>query len=55
MAKAAAISFREFRMRYHTEAACREELFRQRFPEGFVCPKKEWTRPQTCDRMKQRR
>ena len=39
MARAAAISFKEFRMRYHTEAACREELFRQRFPEGFVCPK----------------
>ena len=39
MARAAAISFKEFRMRYHTEAACREELFRQRFPEGFVCLK----------------
>ena len=39
MARAAAISFKEFRVRYHTEAACREELFRQRFPEGFVCPK----------------
>ena len=31
MAKAAAISFKEFRTRYNTEAACREELFRQRF------------------------
>lgn len=39
MAKAAAISFKEFRTRYHTEDACREELFRQRFPDGFVCPK----------------
>ena len=39
MAKAAAISFKEFRTRYQTEDACREELFRQRFPEGFVCPK----------------
>lgn len=39
MAKAAAISFKEFRTRYNTEAACREELFRQRFPKGFVCPK----------------
>lgn len=39
MAKAAAISFKEFRTRYQTEEACREELFRQRFPEGFVCPK----------------
>ena len=39
MAKAAAISFKEFRTRYQTEDACREELFRQRFPEGFMCPK----------------
>ena len=39
MAKAAAISFKGFRTRYHTEEACREELFRQRFPNGFVCPK----------------
>ena len=39
MAKAATISFKEFRTRYRTEEACREELFRQRFPEGFVCPK----------------
>lgn len=39
MAKAATISFKEFRTRYHTEEACREELFRQRFPKGFVCPK----------------
>ena len=39
MAKAAAISFKEFRSRYSTEEVCREELFRQRFPQGFVCPK----------------
>ena len=39
MAKAARISFKEFRTQFHTEEACREELFRQRFPEGFVCPK----------------
>lgn len=38
MAKAVAISFKEFRVRYSTEAACREELFRLRFPDGFVCP-----------------
>ncbi len=38
MAKAAAISFKEFRVRYSTEDACREELFRLRFPDGFVCP-----------------
>lgn len=28
MAKTAAISFKEFRVQYHTEEACREELFR---------------------------
>lgn len=39
MAKAATISFKEFLTRYYTEEACREEMFRQRFPEGFVCPK----------------
>ena len=39
MAKAATINFKEFRTRYYTEEACREELFRQRFPKGFVCPK----------------
>lgn len=38
MAKATAISFKEFRVRYSTEEACREELFRLRFPSGFVCP-----------------
>ena len=39
MAKAAVISFKEFCTRYYTEEGCREELFRQRFPEGFMCPK----------------
>lgn len=39
MAKAAAISFKEFRSWYHTEKVCREELFRQQLPEGFVYPK----------------
>lgn len=34
-----AISFKEFRTRYSTEEACREELFRLRFPNGFICPK----------------
>lgn len=38
MAKVAAISFKEFQLQYNTEAACRAELFRLRFPEGFVCP-----------------
>lgn len=39
MAKANAITFRQFRERYNTEEACRAELFRLRFPKGFVCPK----------------
>lgn len=38
MAKVKSISFKEFRARYCTEDTCREELFRLRFPEGFVCP-----------------
>lgn len=39
MAQAKAIKFKEFRKQYETEEACREELFRLRFPDGFVCPK----------------
>ena len=38
MAEATAVTFKEFRVRYNTEDACRRELFRLRFPEGFVCP-----------------
>lgn len=38
MARTARVSFKEFRSRYATEDACREELFRLRFPEGFTCP-----------------
>ncbi len=33
------MTFREFQERFSTEAACREYLFSERFPEGFVCPK----------------
>lgn len=39
MARTAEITFKEFRRRYNTEEACRAELFRLRFPNGFVCPK----------------
>ena len=39
MASTAEITFKEFRRRYNTEDACRAELFRLRFPNGFVCPK----------------
>ena len=39
MAHAESITFWEFRTRFSTEEACRAELFRLRFPNGFVCPK----------------
>ena len=39
MAQASEITFKEFRERFATEDACRAELFRLRFAEGFVCPK----------------
>ncbi len=39
MARTAEITFKEFRRRYNSEDACRVELFRLRFPNGFVCPK----------------
>ena len=39
MARTAEITFKEFRRRYSSEDACRAELFRLRFPNGFVCPK----------------
>ena len=39
MARAESITFKEFRTRFSTEDTCRAELFRFRFPNGFVCPK----------------
>lgn len=39
MAKAAQISFKDFRTRFATESACRKYMFEVRFPDGFVCPK----------------
>jgi len=39
MAAAEKISFKKFRERFATEASCREFLMKQRFPEGFVCPR----------------
>ncbi len=39
MAHTAGITFKEFRECYNSEEACRAELFRLRFPKGFVCPK----------------
>ena len=38
MARTAEITFKDFRRRYNSEDACRAELFRLRFPNGFVCP-----------------
>jgi len=38
MAAAERISFADFQKRFQTEEACREYLYRQRFPNGFVCP-----------------
>jgi hypothetical protein len=39
MAKATPISFKEFRTKFATEEDCRNYLFEERFPDGFVCPK----------------
>ena len=39
MAKAERITFKGFRTRFATEEDCRNYMFTQRFPDGFVCPK----------------
>ena len=39
MAKAAQITFKDFRTRFTTEDDCRKYLFQERFPNGFICPK----------------
>ena len=39
MAKGEQITFKAFRTRFATEESCRDYLFAQRFPDGFVCPK----------------
>lgn len=38
MAAAERITFAGFQERFKTEEQCREYLFQQRFPNGFVCP-----------------
>ena len=38
MAAAERITFADFQERFKTEEQCREYLFRQRFPNAFVCP-----------------
>ena len=39
MAKQAALSFMKFKSTFNTETACREHLFKMRWPNGFRCPK----------------
>ena len=39
MAKAERITFKEFRTRFATEEDCRNYMFAQRFPNGFICSK----------------
>ena len=39
MVKATPISFKEFRTKFATKEDCRNHLFEERFPDGFVCPK----------------
>ena len=38
MAATERITFADFQKRFKTEEPCREYLFQQRFPDGFVCP-----------------
>lgn len=38
MAAAERITFADFQERFKTEEQCRDYLFQQRFPNGFVCP-----------------
>lgn len=39
MAQAEKITFKQFQKRFSTEESCREFLYQQRFPNGFVCPR----------------
>ena len=39
MAQQEAVNLMEFMKRFGTEGACREYLYKIRWPEGFVCPK----------------
>ena len=39
MAQQEAMTILEFQERFSTEEACREHLYKMRWPEGFVCPK----------------
>jgi transposase-like protein len=39
MAKQETISFMDFKNKFNSEEACREHLFKMRWPDGFICPK----------------
>ena len=39
MAVCSTITFKEFRQRFATEEDCRNPLFKERFSDGFVCPR----------------
>ena len=39
MAQAEKITSKQFQKRFSTEESCREFLYQQRFPNGFVCPR----------------
>jgi len=39
MAKQETISFLQFREKFNSEEACREHLFKMRWPDGFKCPR----------------
>ena len=48
------LSEAEFEQQYGTEAACREALFRWRWPEGFECPICGEQRPCCMDQWERR-
>lgn len=39
MAQQQEMTFMEFKNKFNTEDACRDHLFKMRFPDGFICPK----------------
>ena len=47
MAKQESIGFLDFKNKFNSEEACREHLFKMRWPDGFKCPKCEHDRANT--------
>jgi len=39
MSRQEQLSLLQFQERFKDEESCREHLFKQRWPEGFICPK----------------